>query len=234
MGQKEARLEKKENSLKKIWKWLWESDSWWSYLVFLILVFIIIKLIFLPGLGLIFGTSLPLAIVESSSMDHNSLEYCLKAEYYVQNGKTYTQCTEWSNNDYDICGKKFLEEKFFDIDNYWQTCGKWYEDRNITQEQFEKFKFENGFRKGDIIIIFGKKDFQIGDVIIFDAGRNNPIIHRVISQSPLQTKGDHNGDQLTEEKSINNNQIVGVAWGRIPYLGWAKLFVVETLNKILR
>jgi len=227
--------EVKENSLlKKYWKWLWESDSWWSYLVFLILVFVIIKFIFLPGLGLIFGTQLPLAIVESSSMDHNSLEYCLKAGYYTQNGKTYTQCTEWSKNDYEICGRTFESSSYFNTDHYWQTCGAWYEDKNITKEQFEKFKFKNGFRKGDIMIIFGKRDIKIGDIIIFDAGRSNPIIHRVVSQSPLQTKGDHNSAQLSEEKSISDNQIVGTAMGRIPYLGWIKLFVVETLNKILR
>jgi len=207
---------KEENSLKKFWKWLWESDSWWSYFVFLILVFLIIKLIFLPGLGLIFGTQLPLAIVESSSMDHYSL-----SETSLING-------------YDICGKGFSEKKFFNRDNYWQTCGAWYENINITKEQFEKFRFKDGFRKGDIMIIFGKKDVKIGDVIIFNAGRSNPIIHRVISLSPLQTKGDHNGAQLNEEKSINDNQIVGIAWGRIPYLGWIKLSLVETLNKILR
>jgi len=230
----ERKEEEKQNSLKKFWNWLWESDSWWSYLVFLILVFIVIKLIFLPGLGLIFGTSLPLAIVESSSMDHNSLEYCLQAEQIIINGKVTVVCTEWSSNEYEICGQKILEKKFLSVDNYWSTCGAWYEDKNITQEQFESFKFKNGFRKGDIMIIFGKKDINLGDVIIFNAGRSNPLIHRVISLSPLQTKGDHNSAQLSEEKSINENQIVGVAWGRIPYLGWIKLFVVETFNKILR
>jgi len=223
-----------QNSLKRFWKWLWESDSWWSYLVFLLIVFVIIKFIFLPGLGLIFGTQLPLAIVESSSMDHNSLEYCLKAEQATSNGKLIVTCTQWSNNDYEICGKKFPSSSYFNIDNYWDTCGKWYEDRNITKEQFSSFKFKNGFRKGDIIIIFGRKDINLGSIIIFDAGRSNPIIHRVISLSPLQTKGDHNSDQLAEEKSINENQIVGVAVGRIPYLGWAKLFFAETLNKILK
>ena len=223
---------KQQNSLKIFWKWIWTSDSWWSYLVFLLIVFIIIKFIFLPGLGLIFGTSLPLAIVESSSMDHHSLEYCLKAEQSTKNGITIVTCTQWSNNDYEICGKNFESSSYFNIDNYWQTCGEWYENKNITREQFESFKFKNGFRKGDIMIIFGKKDINLGDVIIFNGGRNNPIIHRVISLSPLQTKGDHNGDQLAEEKSINNNQIVGVAVGRIPYLGWVKLFFAEMFNKI--
>lgn len=224
---------KKQNSLMRFWKWLWESDSWWSYIIFLVIVFVIIKFAFLPGLGLVFGTQLPLAIVESSSMDHNSLEYCLKAEQSTENGRLIVTCTQWSNKDYELCGNNFEESSYFNIDKYWETCGEWYENKNITKEKFEKFKFENGFRKGDIIIIFGKKDVKIGDVIIFDAGRNNPIIHRVISLSPLQTKGDHNGDQLSEEKSINSNQIVGVAVGKIPYLGWVKLSFVEIFNRFL-
>ena len=226
-------MEKEEgNMLKKFWNWLWNSDSWFSYVIFLILVFIIIKFIFLPGLGLIFGTSLPMAIVESSSMDHHSLEYCLKAEQYTKDGRLFVQCTQWSIENYDICGKKFLESKYLNFDEYWQTCGNWYENKSISKEQFSNFKFKNGFRKGDIIIIFGKKAINVGDVIIFDAGRNNPLIHRIISQSPLQTKGDHNNEQLTEEKSINSDQIVGVAVARIPYLGWLKLYFVEIINKI--
>jgi len=206
--------ERTENSkLKEFWKWLWDSDSWLSYLVFLMIVFIFVKFIFLPGLGLIFGTALPLAIVESSSMDHNILD-------------------ETGINE--ICGTVFNKTGFLSSDAYWDTCGNWYESNtNITKEQFNEFKFKNGFRKGDLIIIFGKKssDIKIGDVIIFNAGRNHPIIHRVISLSPLQTKGDHNPGQLTEEKTINENQVVGVAVAKIPYIGWVKLIFFEITKK---
>ena len=50
---------------KKAWNWIWNSDSIWSWIVALIVIFIIIKFIFFPTLSLIFGTSLPLAGVES-------------------------------------------------------------------------------------------------------------------------------------------------------------------------
>jgi signal peptidase I len=198
-----------KNSLSVFFNWLWNSESWLSYLVFLILVFIFVKFIFLPGLGLIFGTQLPLAIVESSSMEHYALE------------------TDGLSG-VSICGQSFSETQFLDKEKYWSTCGEWYEkNTNITKEEFQNFKLSNGFRKGDLMIIFGKKNIEIGDIIIFDGGRNHPIIHRVISLNPIQTKGDHNPAQLALETNINKNQIVGTAVARIPYIGWIKLFFVE-------
>jgi signal peptidase I len=219
----------KENKIKKIWNWLWNSDSILSFAILLILIFIFIKLILFPSISLIFGTSLPLAIVESSSMDHNALQYCKK---YSSDLNCATLST-----DYEICGNKFSNKKFLDKEEYWQTCGSWYEEKNISKEQFSTFKFSNGFRKGDIIIIFGKKlnEIKIGDVLIFQSKQPTPIIHRIISLSPLQTKGDHNGEQIgitpdprgIDETNIKENQIIGVAVGKIPYLGLVKIFAIE-------
>ena len=212
-------------NLKKFWHWLWNSESIWSYIIFLVLLFIIVKFIFLPGLGLVFGTSLPLAIVESSSMDHNSLNEC-----NIVNGQKL--CTP----NYFICGQTSQEKKSYNSEDYWNTCGKWYEkNTNITKEQFSNFKLSDGFRKGDIVIIFGRINYQVGDVLVFNAGTGNPIIHRIISTNPLETKGDHNSEQLkvgnnaytVDETNIQSSQIIGVAVAKIPYLGWIKLGVVE-------
>jgi len=209
--------------LKKFWKWLWQSDSIWSYIVFLIIVFVFIKFIFLPGLSLAFGmglSGLPLAIVESSSMDHHILQ---------------------DSTGLTICGKNFQDTKFLDSEEYWSTCGSWYEQNmNITKEQFSSFSFKNGFRKGDIMVIVKKKAVNIGDILVFEAGSAHPIIHRVISLNPLQTKGDHNGAQLVpgnnpynaDERAVPENKIIGTAVFKIPWLGWPKLFIVELWNKI--
>lgn len=161
------------------------------------------------------GTSLPLAIVESSSMDHHLLA---------------------NSQGYEICGTLSQEKAFLNKEEYWKTCGKWYEDNfNITEEQFSNFKFSNGFSKGDLIIIYGKRTIDIGDIIIFQTNRAHPIIHRVISESPtLQTKGDHNSDQLAEEKNISDNQVIGTAIARIPYIGWVKLGFIELFNWIFK
>ena len=56
--------------VKKGWDWVWNSDSWLSWVVALVIIFVFVKFVFFPILSLMFGTSLPLAGVESSSMDH--------------------------------------------------------------------------------------------------------------------------------------------------------------------
>jgi signal peptidase I len=223
----------KENKIKEFWNWMWKSESILSYLVFLILVFIFIKFIFLPGLSLIFGmglTGLPLAIVESSSMEHYSLSECTNAEN--------NYCTSYSDY-YVLCGKRLDKKEYFNLDEYWQICGNWYESNyNLSLEQFSKFPLKNGFRKGDIMVIWGWKTPEIGDVIVFRTSLKTPIIHRIVSLNPLATKGDHNPTQLTysnyvlDETNINQEQVIGVAIARIPYLGWPKILLADLIKRI--
>jgi len=56
--------------LKKTWHFLWHSNSIWSILVDIILIFLILKFVLLPGFGLIVGSKVPLVIIESGSMEH--------------------------------------------------------------------------------------------------------------------------------------------------------------------
>jgi signal peptidase I len=222
-------MNKKESNpiknLKDFWNWLWNSESILSYIVFLALVFVAVKFIFIPGLGIAMSTSLPLAIVESSSMEHYSLKYC---QIYDQDYNCLA-----NSQSYAICDKDIDSQKFFNTEEYWNTCGDWYmNNTSITKEQFQSSSFKNGFRKGDLMIIYGKKNIQVGDVIVFEGGRANPIIHRVISLDPIQTKGDHNPNQLSVEKDIPRDKIIGTAIFKIPYVGWIKLFFVELFQKL--
>jgi len=57
--------------LTKFWKFL-NEDSWQSWIVSLILIVLFIKLILFPGLSYLTGSSLPLVVVESCSMYHES------------------------------------------------------------------------------------------------------------------------------------------------------------------
>ena len=57
------------DSWKKFWKFL-KEDTWQSWLVSLILAFVIIKFVFFPVLSLVLATPLPLVVVESCSMYH--------------------------------------------------------------------------------------------------------------------------------------------------------------------
>lgn len=231
---------KSKFAIRKAWKWIWNSNSIWSWIVALILIFVFIKFIFFPGLSFITGTPLPLAGVESSSMDHDPIKYCVKYDY-----KGY--CMEYSLN-YEICGINFDRYTNLNFDDYWNTCGKWYEDHDISKEQFLNFPIKNGFSKGDIIIVWGRFKPKIGDIVIFTSNKDStaprPIIHRIISSSNniFQTKGDHNAQQLTsgnnhygtDETNISREQIIGKAVFKIPYLGYVKIWASELYTKIFR
>ena len=56
--------------LKKFKHFIFEEDSILSWIVSVILAFVIIKFIVYPGLGLLLGTQYPIVAVVSSSMEH--------------------------------------------------------------------------------------------------------------------------------------------------------------------
>ncbi|MBI2662877.1 signal peptidase I [Candidatus Woesearchaeota archaeon] len=203
--------------LKKIWKFFWHEDSALSWLLNIIIAFITIKYLVYPLLGLVLGTSYPIVAVVSESMQHN-----------IHNEM--------------ICGQQLSEFKE-SFDNYWLTCGQWYEQRNITKELFQKFKFQDGFNKGDVIILWRAhpRNIQLGDILIFQSNKPQPIIHRVVAISEennstiYQTKGDHNSNSITGtygETSIAPERILGQGLIKIPYLGWVKIIFVELLRPL--
>ena len=57
--------------LKRVWYFIWEEDSIWSWLVNIILAFVLIKYVVYPGLGFLLGTSHPIVAVVSGSMEHD-------------------------------------------------------------------------------------------------------------------------------------------------------------------
>lgn len=196
----------KTNKFSRFWNWLWHSDSILSWIVALIFAFIIVKFIFFPILSLIFQTSLPLVVVESSSMHHPG----------------------------SFLGNAFSTTNSFN--SWWQSSSEWYLEKNITAEQASSWPFRTGMEKGDIIVVSGWGNPEIGDVIIFNANQQHPIIHRIIkieqisNQAVYSTKGDNNPGQLEIEKQIPENAVIGKSVFKIPKLGWLKLIFVEILN----
>lgn len=210
---------KEEGKAKKIWDFLWKSNSVWSWIIDLVLIFILVKFVIFPIFALGFGTSLPFVIIESGSLEHKIVSYD-------------------SGIMPNICGKTFQnsEDIARDFDRYWGYCGSWYEEHNITKEEFEKWPWTGGMNKGDIIIVKGLKDasYKEGDIIIFRVPeQTTPIIHRIIAEndSIFSTKGDHNPEQIEYEHTIEKGQVVGKAIARIPKLGWIKLGIVGMFQR---
>jgi len=187
--------------IKKTWHFIWYDDSLLSWIINIILAFVLIKFVFYPAIGLILGTHYPIVAVVSNSMEH--------------------------------------EQGF---NEWWDYNKNFYENIGINKEKFSSYKFKNGFNKGDIMLLKGKKakDIQIGDVIVFNVDGREPIIHRVIKKWEennkyyFQTKGDHNPRSIWFEEKINEDQILGIAFFRIPLLGWIKIGFVELIKLFIR
>ena len=57
---------------KRVWNFLWEDNSIWSWIANIVIAFVLIKFLVYPGLGLVLGTSHPVVAVVSSSMEHSA------------------------------------------------------------------------------------------------------------------------------------------------------------------
>jgi signal peptidase I len=218
-----AWMKRIRKALNKTWHFIWKSDSVWSWLINIVLAFLIIKYILYPGLGIIFNTGFPIVAVVSGSMEHRIVSHNA-SENPAMCGITYDR------SDY-----------FVSFDYYWDTCGEWYEKRDITKEEFFGFLFKHGFNKGDIIFIYGKntKDLKIGEVIVFSTeGVDYPIIHRIVriyehnGERRFITKGDHNKDSGIIDMNIRESDIMGAGVFRVPYMGWIKIWFVDLTNLI--
>lgn len=187
--------------LGKIWYFVWKEDSLASWLVNVILAFIIVKFLIYPGLGLLLGTGYPVVAVVSSSMEHSS-----------------------------------------NFDQWWEGNANWYKQYNITEDQFTNYPLKNGFNKGDIMVLIGRKPMNIktGDVIVFKGSLKDPIIHRVIrlyqedNKYYIQTKGDNNADSRQDELRISTENIVGKAVFRVPWLGWVKILAFQAVSVFIK
>ncbi len=101
--------------------------------------------------------------------------------------------------------------------------------------------------KGDLLYLQGMDADDIksgtieemdGDVIVFDArglwlgAPEDPIVHRVVGKQHdgvrwwFRTKGDANS--YLDADWIPEERILGVVVGRIPFIGWVKIFLTDS------
>ena len=238
---------------KKIWFVLWKDDSPLSIIISFIVAYLLIQFVFYPGLGLLLGTSYPVVAVISGSMEHRANLGC--TEYGNIIGIPRAGCPPDALVPM-ICGTQVNRTGRLSFDEYWTTCGAWYEAEGIAKGAFADFPFSRGFNTGDIMVLRRAENIAIGDVIVFEGrGTPEPIIHRVIDiqqtdrGTVYSTKGDHNAGQIVsyqqvtfgegtvsvpiiDERRINEAQVVGKAWFRIPLLGYPKVWLTRIISAV--
>ena len=188
--------------LKQTWDFLWNGDSLLSWVAFVVVIFVFIKLIFFPLLSLATGTVLPLAIVESCSMHHDD-----KFDGW------------WDENKNWYEGRDIEKENFesFPLKNGFSKGDIFF----VLGTKKEKLKI------GDVIIFSGGKNDRpiIHRVVGLDTletkGDNNP------SQFSSRKNSKQNPEEI-DETDIKEEKIIGkVTPIRIPFIGWIKLIFFE-------
>ncbi len=180
----------------KFWFFLWKDDSFKGWVFSIVFLFIFIKFIFFPGLSLITGTPLPLAIVESCSMYHQGNLFSNFNSWWQRHEGKYS---EFSVNESDFRG--------FPMKNGFSKGDILF----IVRANPEKLE------EGDIIIFnANQKNPVIHRIISITSTENEEKI--------FSTIGDNNNGQLEFEGGVTEEMLVGKAVVKLaPYFGWIKL-----------
>jgi signal peptidase I len=192
-------MEIKEN-LKKFWEFL-KADTWQSWLVSLVLIGVIIKFIIFPILTLLTGSPLPLVVVESCSMYHES-----SFDSWWQQNEAY-----YSN--FNISKSEF--------ENYPLKNGL-----NKGDIMFVWGKSKE-YQNGDILIF---QPTNGGTPVIHRIIYTSPEIGTKGDHNTAQLNSLNNAQEI-DETSIKQSQTIGKANIKIiPLIGWVKLIFFEPLR----
>jgi len=105
---------------------------------------------------------------------------------------------------------------------------------NYARSYIDSWSAPNGFSIGDMPVVQGASNYQVGDVIVYSVeGQPAPIIHRIIKindDGSFQTKGDNNLNQLSYESSVKKEQIHGKVIFIIPKLGYVKVLASKIVG----
>ena len=190
-----------KQSIKKVWDFL-KADTWQSWLVSIILVIVIIKFIFFPFLSIVTGTSLPLVVVESCSMYHDTNF----ESWWTQNSAWY--------ESHNITKSEF--------ENYTLSDG-------LNKGDIVIVSGNKNYKVGDIIIYSSP---VTPDPIIHRIVSINPLGTKGDNgnTNPGQIIVNENGTLVNIESGINPTKVIGKAVMKIPALGWVKLIFYEPLR----
>ncbi|PIN93171.1 signal peptidase I, partial [Candidatus Pacearchaeota archaeon CG10_big_fil_rev_8_21_14_0_10_35_13] len=168
-----------------------------------IIIFLVIKFVLFPVLTLLTGSSLPLVVVESSSMSHHAVIFGEFDNWWNSEGSWYT-----SRNIANLSSAKSWPLKSgFEKGDIIMLVG-------VSPEKV---------RIGDVIVFNAyQKNPIIHRVVNISVMDDGSLV--------FSTKGDNNYDQIPQDNNILGSNILGKALIKIPKVGWIKLFVVNFMS----
>lgn len=110
----------------------------------------------------------------------------------------------------------------------------WLADHGFGEKLIQAFDFQNGFAKGDVVIVQGQQDYDVGQVIVYRTSvQSMPIVHRIIevNGTTYQTKGDHN--PVPDPWKVELGKIEGKVIAVVPYVGFIKVLPMEALTRVM-
>jgi signal peptidase I len=200
--------EKFKEGFKKFWFLLWKDNSLKGWIFSLIFLFVFIRFIFFPGLSLITGTSLPLAIVESCSMYHQGNVFSDFDNWAVKHEAKYS-ALNITKSEFE----KFNMKSGFDKGDI----------LFIVKANPETIKV------GDIILFNSGNNgnpviHRVTNIVEKDGGK----VFSTIGDNNAQRLTPNNNPSGVDEREIKSEQLVGKAVFRVvPWFGWIKLIFFE-------
>ena len=187
--------------LKKTWRFIWEDNSIWSWVVNIILAFVLIKFIVYPGLGLILSTSHPVVAVVSSSMEHN-----MNFEAWWEENKDWYMENGINEDDFETSSFR----NGFNKGDIMVLVGK--DAKNIEV--------------GNVIVFRSSKKDPIIHRVVKKFGDDNDIYF----QTKVDNNEDSIKNDALDETNIREEVIIGKAVLRVPFLGYIKIWFIEALK----
>jgi len=187
--------------LKKLWHFIWEDNSILSWIVNVILAFLIVKFLIYPGLGLLLGTGFPVVAVVSDSMEHDGLDF---DKWWNEREEIYSS--------FMISKDEFLSYKFkngFNAGDLMVLVGVGAEEIKL----------------GDSLVFLGDAPGPIIHRVVKIDRNNGEIFIQTMGDNKDKNKGSR-----PDEFGITEEKIVGKGVFRIPYLGWVKLGALKLVG----
>jgi len=188
---------------KKVWYFIWESNSIWSWIVNIILAFIIIKFLVYPGLGFLLQTTHPIVAVVSESMEHNG---------------NFDQWWDSQNQWYTVNNITKEEFKSFSFKNGF----------NKGDIMILKGTEPENIKTGDVIVYYGRLPDPIIHRVVKIEEKDNTYYFQ--TKGDHNTAPDNIEIKPELVVGYNKYQKTSKAVVRIPLLGYIKIGFVSIIN----